>query len=86
LYGAALALGRTRNASEVVRVAIAETQRAAGLEAVALYILDPDERFFVLKEFAGTSLGLQERISRLAVPEPAPSRRPFGGSRSPRSP
>jgi hypothetical protein len=40
LYGAALALGQTRNAAEVVRVAIAETQRAAGLEAVALYMLD----------------------------------------------
>jgi signal transduction histidine kinase len=72
LYGAALALGRTRNANEVVRVAIAETQRAAGLEAVALYILDPEERVLVLKEFAGTSLGLQERISRLAVPETGP--------------
>ena len=72
LYGAALALGRTRNANEVVRVAIAETQRAAGLEAVALYILDPEERVLVLKEFAGTSLGLQERISRLAVPGTGP--------------
>jgi signal transduction histidine kinase len=72
LYRAALALGRTRNAGEVVRVAIAETQRAAGLEAVALYILDPERRVLMLKEFAGTSLGLQERLSRLAVPEEGP--------------
>jgi signal transduction histidine kinase len=72
LYRAALALGRTRDASEVVRVAIAETQRAAGLEAVALYTLDPEGRILVLKELAGTSLGLQEGMSRLAVPETGP--------------
>ena len=69
LYGAALALGRTRDATEVVRVAIAETQRAAGLEAVALYVLDAEGDALVLKEFAGTSLGLRERMQRLPVPE-----------------
>jgi signal transduction histidine kinase len=72
LYGAAVALGQTRNAAEVVRVAIAETQRAAGLEAVALYILDPEDGVLVLKEFAGTSVGLRERMSRLPVPEGGP--------------
>jgi len=72
LYGAALALGRTRDAAEVVRVAIAETQRAAGLEAVALYILDPAGRALVLREFAGTWPGLKERMSRLPVPEGGP--------------
>ena len=40
LYVAAVALGRTRDAEEVVRAAIAETQRAAGVEAVALHLLD----------------------------------------------
>ncbi len=33
LYVAALALGRTRDAEEVVRVAVTETQRAAGVES-----------------------------------------------------
>jgi signal transduction histidine kinase len=69
LYSAALALGRTRDATEVVRVAIAETQRAAHLEAVALYILDAEGRTLVLKEFAGTSLDLRERMHRLPVPQ-----------------
>jgi signal transduction histidine kinase len=69
LYSAALALARTRDATEVARVAVAETQRAANLEAVALYILEADGRALVLKEFAGTSLGLRERVSRLPVPE-----------------
>lgn len=72
LYGAALALGRTRNATEVVRVAITETQRAARLEAVALYVFDADDRTLVLREFAGTPLGLQERLSRLPVPAGGP--------------
>ena len=31
LYTAAVALGRSRDAEEVVRVAVAETQRAAGV-------------------------------------------------------
>ena len=39
LYVAAVALGRTRDAEEVVRVAIAETQRASGIEAVSLHLL-----------------------------------------------
>ena len=72
LYRAALALGRTRDASEVVRVSIAETQRAAGLEAVALYMLDREGGVLTLKEFAGTSVGLQERMSRVTVPEAGP--------------
>jgi hypothetical protein len=33
LYVAAVALGRTRDAEEVVRAAITETQRATGVEA-----------------------------------------------------
>jgi signal transduction histidine kinase len=72
LYRAAVALGQTRDAAEVVRVAIAETQRAAGVEAVALYILDGEGQRLVLKEFAGTSSGLQERMRVLAVDEAEP--------------
>ena len=43
LYVAAIALGRTRDAEEIVRVAVAETQRATGVEAVSLHLhlLDP---------------------------------------------
>jgi chaperonin GroES len=40
LSSAAIALGRTREADEVVRVAVAETQRVTGIEAVALHLLD----------------------------------------------
>lgn len=67
LYGAAVALGRTRDAAEVARVAVGETQRAAHVEAVALYVLDAGRQAFVLKEFAGTSSGLRERIRLLPV-------------------
>ncbi len=67
LYGAAVALGRTRDATEVARVAIGETQRAAHVEAVALYVLDAERQAFVLKEFAGTSSGLRERLRFLPV-------------------
>lgn len=72
LYRAALALGRTRDATEVVRAAITETQRAAGLEAVALYVLDAARQVLVLKDSAGTSLGLRERISVLPVHDAGP--------------
>jgi signal transduction histidine kinase len=72
LYGAAVALGQTRDAAEVVRVAIAETQRAARVEAVALYVLDADRQRLVLKEFAGTSSELRERMRVLAVDEAGP--------------
>jgi signal transduction histidine kinase len=72
LYGAAVALGQTRDAAEVVRVAIAETQRAARVEAVALYVLDAERQRLVLKEFAGTSSELRERMRVLAVDEPGP--------------
>lgn len=67
LYRAAVALGRTREAAEVVRVAIAETQRAARLETVALYVADPGGQVLVLKEFAGTTPGFQERMRVLPI-------------------
>jgi signal transduction histidine kinase len=70
LYEAAVALGRTRDAAEVARVAIAETQRAAGLETVALYVVDPGGQALVLKEFAGASAGFQERMRILPLPDP----------------
>jgi signal transduction histidine kinase len=79
LYGAAVALGRTRDAAEVVRVAIAETQRAACLEAVALYVLDAERQALVLKEFAGTSVGLRERAEILPVQEAGPVARAIQG-------
>jgi signal transduction histidine kinase len=67
LYRAAVALGRTWEAAEVLRVAIAETQRAAGLETVALYVFDPGRQALVLKEFAGTTAGFQDRMRILPL-------------------
>ena len=60
LYQAAVALGRTRNANEVVRVAFTETQRAAGVEAIALYVLDAERDVLVVKSWAGPVLGGKE--------------------------
>ncbi|MFQ5932874.1 MAG: hypothetical protein ACE5MM_10745 [Nitrospiraceae bacterium] len=69
LYVAAVALGRTRDADEVVRVAIAETQRAASVEAVALYRLDPGRTLLILEEFAGTTPAFRERMATLPLSE-----------------
>jgi len=66
LYTAAVALGRTRDAEEVVRVAIAETQRAAGVEAVALHLLDPS-RGLLLREFAGSTPEFREKMAVLPL-------------------
>jgi signal transduction histidine kinase len=67
LSSAAIALGRTREADEVVRVAVAETQRATGVEAVALHLLDRDRDELVLREFAGRSARSRERLERLPL-------------------
>jgi signal transduction histidine kinase len=69
LYVAAVALGRTRDAEEVVRAAIAETQRAAGVEAVALYLLDAGRDELILREYAGTTPAFREQMSRLPLSE-----------------
>lgn len=65
LYVAAVALGRTRDAEEVVRVAVAETQRAAGVETVVLHLLDPDRSVLMLREYAGTTPEFQEQVGVL---------------------
>jgi signal transduction histidine kinase len=75
LYRAAVALGRTRDAAEVARVAIAETQRAAQLETVALYVFDPSGRALVLSEFAGTTAGFRERMRVLPLAAAGPEAR-----------
>lgn len=67
LYVAAIALGRTREAEEVVRVAIAETQRASGLEAVALHLLDARREALLLREYAGTTPAFRERMALLSL-------------------
>ena len=72
LYRAAVALGQTRDASEVVRVAITETQRAAHLEAVALYVLDADREVLVLKDAAGMSVEFRELSGRVPVRDVGP--------------
>ena len=69
LYVAAIALGRTREAEEVVRTAIAETQRASGLEAVALHLLDARREALLLREYAGTTPAFRERMSVLPLAE-----------------
>jgi signal transduction histidine kinase len=79
LYRAAVALGQTRDASEVVRVAITETQRAAHLEAVALYVLDPERQVLVLKDAAGTSMEFRERTSLVRVHDAGPVARAIQG-------
>ena len=72
LYQAAVALGRTRNADEVVRVAITEIQRAAGVEAIALYVLDAERDGLVLKSSAGPALSLTERARVLPLRDAGP--------------
>jgi signal transduction histidine kinase len=69
LYVAAIALGRTREAEEVVRTAIAETQRASGLEAVALHLLDARREALLLREYAGTTPAFRERMAVLPLAE-----------------
>jgi signal transduction histidine kinase len=78
LYRAALALGRTRDAAEVVRVAITETQRAAGLEAVALYVFDAERRQLVLDDSAGMAPDFRERTRVLAIHDAGPVARAIG--------
>jgi signal transduction histidine kinase len=69
LYVAAAALGRTRDAEEVVRVALAETQKATGVEAAALHLLQEEEGVLVLREYAGTTPAFRDQMSRLALKE-----------------
>lgn len=69
LYVAAIALGRTWDAEEVVRVAIAETQRATGVEAVSLHLLGPRREVLVLREYAGTTPDFRERMAVLPLSE-----------------
>lgn len=67
LYVAATALGRTRDAEEVVRAAIAETQHASGVEAVSLYLLDASRTTLILREYAGTTLAFREQMAVLPL-------------------
>jgi len=69
LYLAAVALGRTRDAEEVVRVAVAETQRATGVEAVSLHLLQAEEGVLILREYAGTTPTFRDRMARLPLAE-----------------
>jgi len=65
LYLAAVALGRTRDAEEVVRVAVAETQRATGVEAVSLHLLQTEGDVLILREYAGATPAFRDRMARL---------------------
>ncbi len=67
LYVAAVALGRTRDAEEVVRAAIAETQRASGVEAVSLYLLDASRSTLILREYAGTTPAFRQEMATLPL-------------------
>ncbi|HSB68023.1 MAG TPA: GAF domain-containing sensor histidine kinase [Candidatus Methylomirabilis sp.] len=69
LSTAAIALWRTRDAEEVVRVAIAETQRAAGVEAVSLHLLDSSREVLLLREFAGTTPAFRDQMAVLPLLE-----------------
>lgn len=69
LYVAAIALGRTRDAEEVVRVAVAETQRATGVEAVSLHLLQPEHDVLILREYAGATPAFRDRMARLSRAE-----------------
>jgi len=64
---AALALGRARDAEEVVRVAIAETQGASGVEAVALHLLDTQRNVLLLREYAGTAPAFRDQMEVLPL-------------------
>ncbi len=66
---AALALGRTWDVEEVVRTAIAETQRASGVEAVSLYLLDASRTTLTLREYAGTTPAFREQMTVLPLSE-----------------
>ncbi len=66
---AAVALGRTRDADEVVRVALAETQKATGVEAAALHLLQEAEGILVLREYAGTTPAFRDGMFRLPLAE-----------------
>jgi len=69
LYVAAVALGRTRDAEEVVRVAVAETQRATGVEAVSLHLLQVEHDVLILREYAGATPTFRDRMARLSLAE-----------------
>src|SRR5512139_173483 len=69
LYVAAVALGRTRDAEEVVRVAVAETQRATGVEAVSLHLLQAGHDVLILREYAGATPAFRDRMARLPLAE-----------------
>jgi len=69
LYVAAVALGRTRDAEEVVRVAVAETQRATGVEAVSLHLLQVEHDVLILREYAGATPAFRDRMARLSLAE-----------------
>lgn len=69
LYVAAVALGRTRDAEGVMRVAIQEIQRATGVESVSLYLLDAKRDLLVLREYAGTSSEFREHVACLSLAE-----------------
>jgi signal transduction histidine kinase len=60
---AAMALGRTQDADEVVRAAITETQRASGVEAVSLYLLDESRTALVLREYVGTTPAFRDQMT-----------------------
>lgn len=66
---AAVALGRTRDAEEVVRAAIAETRRASGVEAVSLYLLNARRDTLILREYAGTMPAFREQMATLPLSE-----------------
>jgi signal transduction histidine kinase len=67
LYVAAVALGRTRDAQEAARVSTEEIQRASGIEAVALYLLDAGGDLLVLREYAGTTSAFRDQVARLPL-------------------
>ncbi len=67
LYVAAVALGRTRDAEEVVRVAVAETQRATGVEAVSLHLLQAEQGVLILREYAGATPAFRDQMTRLPL-------------------
>jgi signal transduction histidine kinase len=69
LYVAAVALGRTRDAEEVVRVAVAETQRATGVEAVSLHLLQAEHGVLILREYAGATPAFRDQMARLPLAE-----------------
>ena len=67
LYVAAVALGRTRDAEEVVRVAVAETQSATGVEAASLHLLQAEQGILILRECAGATPAFRDRMARLSL-------------------